>query len=208
MLLYNTVKVTFRRGVRTCLRPNMSRMYPTNDRMLRYNRLPHPVFSDTMQAGVISKDGHRYAQAFCTQFGWARMHPMKRKGDAHEALSLMFHRDGVPPRIVVDNSKEQTMGKFAKKCREADCHLTTTLPYAPWMQAAEGCIGVCKRSSSRRMLKYSSPKTLWDHCLPHDAIVRFHAALDIYGLEGQVPETVMSGQAADISAICEFEWFQ
>ena len=57
----NTVKVTTQRGVRTCLRANMSRMYPTNDRMLRYNRLPHPVFSDTIEAGVISEDGNRYA---------------------------------------------------------------------------------------------------------------------------------------------------
>ena len=69
---------------------------------------------------MISKDGNRYAQAFCNQFGWSRMHPMKRKGGVHEALSLMFRRDGVPPGIVVDNSKEQTLGEFAKKCREAD----------------------------------------------------------------------------------------
>ena len=127
----NTIKVTTQRGVRTCTRPSMSRRYPTNDRMLRYNRLPFPIFSDTMESGVISKKGNRYAQAFCTQFGWSRMHPMKRKGDAHEALSLLFHRDGVLPRMVVDNSKEQTLGQFAKKCREADCHLTTTLPYSP-----------------------------------------------------------------------------
>ena len=44
--------------------------------------------------------------------------------------------------------------------------------------------------------------------LVYGAIVRSHAALDIYGLEGQVPETLMSDQAADISAIYEFEWFQ
>ena len=81
----NTVKVTTQRGVRTCTRPSISRRYPTNDRMLRYNRLPFPIFSDTMESGVISKKGNRYAQAFCTQFGWSRMHPMKRKGDAHEA---------------------------------------------------------------------------------------------------------------------------
>ena len=40
----STAKVTTQRGVRTCLRPNMSRIYPTNDRMLRYNCLPQPVF--------------------------------------------------------------------------------------------------------------------------------------------------------------------
>ena len=35
-----------------------------------------------------------------------------------------------------------------------------------------------------------------------------HTALDIYVLEVQVPEPVMSGQTGDISDLCEFEWFQ
>ena len=38
--------------------------------------------------------------------------------------------------------------------------------------------------------------------------MRSHTALDILGLEGHVPETLMSGQTADISTIFEFEWFQ
>ena len=46
----NTVRMTTQRGVRTCLYPSMSRRFPTNDRMLRYKRLPHPVFTDTMFA--------------------------------------------------------------------------------------------------------------------------------------------------------------
>ena len=109
--------------------------------MLRYKRLPHPVCSDTLKAGgVVSTRGNKYGQAYCTQFGWARVHPMQLKSEAHKTLSLMFKRDGVPPKIVVDNSKEQTLGKFKKKCKEADCHLVTTEPYSPWMQAAEGCI--------------------------------------------------------------------
>jgi hypothetical protein len=31
---------------------------------------------------------------------------MTRKGEAHETLSLLFHRDGVPPTMVLDGSKE------------------------------------------------------------------------------------------------------
>ena len=76
------------------------------------------------------------------------------------------------------------------------------------MNAAEGCIKHCKQGSSRAMLKQGSPKRLWDHCLELQALIRSNTALDIHGLDGQVPETVMSGQTADISAICEFEWFQ
>ena len=96
---------------------------------MRYKRLPHPVFADKMAAGVVSNHQNKYAQAYCTQYGWSRVHPMRLKKYSHETLSLIFKRDGVPPKIVVDNSKEQTLGKFAKKCREDDCHLVTTEPY-------------------------------------------------------------------------------
>ena len=58
------------------------------------------------------------------------------------------------------------------------------------------------------MIKFESPKPLWDHNLELEGKIRSHTALDIYGLEGQVPETMMTGQTGDISHICEFEWFQ
>lgn len=35
-----------------------------------------------------------------------------------------------------------------------------------------------------------------------------HTALDIFGLQGEVPETVMMGQTAAISNLWEFEWFE
>ena len=40
----NTVKQTTQSGVRTCLHPYLARRFPINDRMMRYKRLPHPVF--------------------------------------------------------------------------------------------------------------------------------------------------------------------
>jgi hypothetical protein len=49
-----TVVMTTQRGVRTCLNPTLSRRFPTNDRMLRYNRLPHTMFTDTMFASAVS----------------------------------------------------------------------------------------------------------------------------------------------------------
>ena len=58
------------------------------------------------------------------------------------------------------------------------------------------------------MIKSGSPKPLWDHDLELEAKIRLHTALDIYDLEDQVPETLMSEQTGDISHICEFEWFQ
>jgi hypothetical protein len=73
--------------------------------MLWYKRVLHTIFSDTLFAGSVS-------QPYATSFGWARAHPMKHKGDAHETLSLVFQRDGVPPTMVTNDSKEQTKGEF------------------------------------------------------------------------------------------------
>ena len=124
---------------------------------------------------------------------------MKAKSEASDALSLMFSRDGVPPKMVIDSSKEQMYGAFRKKCRQADCHLVRTEPYSPWMQLAEGGIKQLKLGSTRKMLRSGSPKPYWDHCLELEANIRSHTALDIYGLQGQVPETLMTGQTGDIS---------
>jgi hypothetical protein len=51
-------------------------------------------------------------QVYSTSFGWARARPMKCKSEAYETLSLVFHRDGVPPTVVTNDSKEQTLGEL------------------------------------------------------------------------------------------------
>jgi hypothetical protein len=153
-----TVQRRTQRRVRTCLNPTLARRFPTNDRMLRYKRLPHRVFTDTMFAGTTSKQGNKCAQAYATSFGWSQAHPLTTNGDAHESLSLLFHRDGIPPTMILDGSKEQTLGNFKRKLREADCHARQTEPYSPWQQAAEGCIRKLKRGVSCKMMKTGSPK--------------------------------------------------
>jgi hypothetical protein len=110
-----TLTKTTQRGIRKCLDPTLSLRFPTNDRMLRYKRMPHPCFTDTLVTGTPSKQGDKYAQAYCTSFGWTHVHPMQCKGEAHETLSLLFHRDGVPPVMILDGSKEQTLGDFCCK---------------------------------------------------------------------------------------------
>ena len=132
---------------------------------------------------------------------------MTAKGEAHESLSLLFHRDGVPPMMVFDGSKEQTLGNFKRKLREADCHARQTEPYSPWQNAAEGCIRELKRGVSRKMMKSGSPKVLWDHCIELEALIRSNTSNNIYMTNGEVPETIMTGDTADISHICEFAWY-
>ena len=120
----NTVHVTTQRGVRHVANPSIMRRFPTNDRMLRYNRLPHPMFTDTLLAGTTSQRGLTFVQVFTTSYGWSRTISMKNKSDAPFALDRLFRHEGVPPEMIMDGSKEQNLGDFARKLRDAGCHRT------------------------------------------------------------------------------------
>ena len=175
--------------------------------MLRYTRLRHILYSDTMFAATKSRRGYKCAQVFATDFGWVRVIPMSTKSDAHDALSLVLQRVGAPCAMVVDGSKEQIGKAFRRKLQQADCQLRQTEPYSPWQQAAEGAIREVKRASARLMVKSRAPKALWDHSLELAAMIRSHTATNILSAFGEVPETILTGNTADISVVCQFGWY-
>ena len=88
------------------------------------------------------------------------------------------------PKIVSDGAKEEILGRFVERCREADCHLVQTETCSPWQLAAEGTVNQLKLASSRQMIKKGSPKRLWDHSMELADLVRSHTAHDVYMLEG------------------------
>ena len=106
----------------------------------------------------------------------------------------MASRDGVPPHLIMDGSKEQTLGEFRKKERQFGCHIKQSKSYPPWQIMEEGAIRELKRGSGRKMMRSLSPAKLWDHCIELEVLIRSHTALDIYELQGQLPETLLSGQ--------------
>jgi hypothetical protein len=60
-----------------------------------------------MYSAIPSREHNKAAQIFCTDFGFVRAFPMKKESEAHDALSLLFHRDGVPNVMVMDGAKAQ-----------------------------------------------------------------------------------------------------
>ena len=124
---------------------------------------------------------------------------MKKKSEANEGLSLLAQQHGVPISIVMDGAKEQIMGEFNRKSRRIGAHVNQTEPCSPRQNAAEGTIHETKQGAGLKQAKMKSPGKLWDHCIELEANIRSHTALDIYELEGRVPETMLSGQTADIS---------
>jgi hypothetical protein len=130
---------------------------------------------------------------------------MLKKLKAHEGLSFLLQQEGAPNTMIMDGTKEQAMGMFRCKCREAGIWVKQTKPYTPWSNAAEAAIREMKKGVGRQMVRSKAPKKLWDNCLEREAYVRSLTAHDIYRPDGQVPETLVSGKTADISPFAAFK---
>jgi hypothetical protein len=133
---------------------------------------------------------------------------MKLESEAHEELSLLFHRGGVPNVMVMDGAKAQTESHFRRKLCGAGCHIKQTEPHTQSSNMGEGGVRELKRGVGRQMLRYGYPKLLWDDCIIRETYVKSHTSLDIFGLEGQVPESIVKGETVDISTITEHAWYE
>lgn len=207
-LAERTVRVTTQRGIRNVVHPTLSRRFRTNDRQLRYRRLPCTMFTDWVKSSVKSINGNMGAQVYATDFGWSRVMPHKKESLNHETLSLLFSRDGVPEAMVSDGARSQIYGQFRRKLTEAHCWPRQIEPHSPWQNACEREIGELKKKYGRDMVESGAPKVLWDDCLIRAAYVRSMTAHNIYSLGGDVPETLISGATTDISPWAEFKWFE
>ena len=105
----NTVLATNQSGMRHVTNPSIMRRFPTNYHMMRYNRLPHPLFTDTLLAGTASQRGLKFAQVFATSYGWSRTIPMTNKSDTPFDLDRLFRHEGVPPETIMDTSKDKNI---------------------------------------------------------------------------------------------------
>jgi hypothetical protein len=72
----------------------------------------------------------------------------------------------------------------------------------------EGGVGELKRGVGKQMLRSGCPKRIWDYCIIREAYVISHTYLDIFGLEGQVPESKIKGETVDISTMAEYAWYE
>ena len=202
---------TEQKGVRNVLHPFLSRRFRTNDRQLRYNRLPCPLYMDTMFVDEKARPSwyrrNTMAQVFAAANGWCRVHPMNAKSQVGDALKLLCQRDGVPPTLIFDNSLEQLKSTSQKVCKEFGIKRKTIEPHSPWQNYAEGVIRELKRGAIRKQALTGSPAKLWDHVLELEAYIRSFTVRDNFANQGQVPETIMFGETPDISPFIECGWY-
>ena len=93
-------------------------------------------------------------------FGWFHSFPMKLKSETHEALSLLFHQDGMPLAIICGNAKEMILGEFNRKLKKVSCHLKQMESFTTWLNASKREIKELKKGSSRKLIKSGNPKRL------------------------------------------------
>ena len=174
---------------------------------LKYPRLNTTMFADVLVLGKCKSLlvlGNKCATVFATDFHWSMVDPIASKSDCHYSLDKLFSDVGIPKYMVPDNAKELTLGDFKKKNQKAQCRLLPIEPHTPNQNATEGCIRELLRSYRRRMRETNTPERLWDVCLSFTSKLRCHTALNIRGLNGEVPQTVLKGDTADISHLVEF----
>ena len=73
---------------------------------------------------------------------------------------------------------------------------------------AEGTIRELKLGGGRKMVKNQTQKSLLDDCLEYESLIRYNTSNDIYELQGEVPETIVSGETSNISQLCDLGWYE
>ena len=189
---------------------DLSRQLSTNDRMIRYKRINSKFFTDTLfvtKKGKSSR-GNTCAQLFVSDKGYVAIYPMKRKGDYVNALHLFCKEIGVPMTLLVDPSGEQTSKEARKFCNQVGTTLRILEESTQWANRAELYIGLFKESIRKDLHRTNSPMTLWDFCAERRARIHNVIPRDLFQLNGNNPTTATFGVEADISNICQFDWYE
>ena len=153
-----TLQKTTQKFLRSGVLP-LSRRYRM-DRVFTRKTLAGVWSTDTMDGRCVSLDGNRYAQVFTNKNYFARIYPLDTKGKAGDALRLFCQEFGVPEKLVMDGSREQTGKKteFMKQVRKHNINYHITEPNSPNQNPCEGNIGELRRKWFRLMIRKRIPE--------------------------------------------------
>mmetsp|Transcript_5560 Transcript_5560/g.8528 ORF Transcript_5560/g.8528 Transcript_5560/m.8528 type:complete len:135 (-) Transcript_5560:93-497(-) len=98
---------------------------------------------------------------------------MRTKAEAGNALKMFTDDVGAVAKIVVDQSKEQTMpgSTFMKIANWIRAIVHRIEKYSPWQNRAEAAIGLLKKRWRQRCAAEKVPSRLWEYGLVYDAEV-------------------------------------
>jgi hypothetical protein len=176
--------------------------------MLRYNHLKCTFYSDTFFSDQTTILQNKCAQLFVSDFGYAKLIPMKLKSEAGFALHEFIRDVGIPAQIHTNSAKELTLGNWKQVCKESNILMTQTEKNSSWQNKAEVKIRELKRHTRCLMQRSSTPLTLWDLCCQYVVELHNHMVRPVPQQKGRTPYEILTGKTPDISEFLEFTWYQ
>ena len=189
---------------------SLSRQYSTNDRMLRYKRIDSLFYTDTFFVTKEARSRPRNnscMQLFVSDKGYVALYPMKSKRHFYDALKLFCKDVGVPDRLVMDPSGEQTSHKVKNFGHKVGMTLKYLEESTQWANRAELYIGLFKESVRKDLRQSNCPLVLWDYCAERRALIHNLIPSALFQNSGQTPLTTTLGVQGDISNLCMFQWY-
>lgn len=143
------------------------------------------------------------AQLYINDIGFVRIYPMKNKREIADTLSTFIHDIGLPHTIHSDDAKELVKGKFKSLCKEYSIPTTSTEPYSPWQNWADGGIRELKCHDHRKMKACNV-----DICSRWSCDISSKSSSDHPYLNGRTPHEAVTGITPDISSVADFNFYE
>ena len=163
----------------------------------------------TSKAGKSSR-GHTCAQLFVSDKGFVYVVPLKQEGQGQvlQAIKQFAKAIGAPDALIHDASKSQKSQDVRKYCNDIGTTLRVLEENTSWANKAELYIGIIKEAVRKDMKESNCPLAFWDYCMERRARINNLTAKDLFSLHGGNAHTSVTGDEGDISALCQFGWYE
>ena len=187
---------------------DLSRRIGTSDRRTRYKRLRSHFFTDTffVDKRATTKEGFTCMQLFVSDKGFVAVYPMKSKGEFVDALKLFCKEIGIPYRLVMDPSGEQTSAKAKKTMSDLGIQSQFLEESTQWANRAELYIGLLKQQIRKDMRKSQCPMVLWHYAAWRRSLINNLTPKTLFQCEGRSAHEITTGEQGDISNLL-FDWY-
>ena len=132
---------------------------------------------------------------------------MKKESDFLQAVKQVAKAIGAPDAIIYDASKARTSQAVRKFCNDIGTTLRVLEENTPWANKVELYIGIIKEAVRKDLKASDCPLALWDYCMERRMRINNLAAKDLFSLHGSNVHNSLTGEEGDISALCQYDWY-
>ena len=133
---------------------------------------------------------------------------MKSESQVLHAIKQFAKTIGAPEALIHDASKDQKAKEVRKYCDDIGTTLRVLEENTPWANKAELYIGIIKEAVRKDMKESNCPLAFWDYCMERRSRINNLTAKDLFSLHGSNAHTDLTGDEGDISALCQYDWYE